>query len=366
MDIALLTTGADAPAIEHWIRGAKGGPYAVRHLPLATLQDSAGPLEARVNELLAEPDVGAVIVLSRCAAASAAVRQAAQAGLPVLCLVPVEASLDVHYELAVLAEQAGARLYPYWPQRLDPCYEQLRARAHAVRSAPTVLDVILGAETAQLAFDPGFLLANALAAGMGYLPEEVLALRDPDGTVRVVGERSDGHTVQFLVKSSQEPGFRVSLRSETESRPELCWRCSERCRLESAHATLSDHATDDAERRLVQAFLQAAGGSEVELATWDELLRALEVAEAVRRSLGRRRAVTVRAGLASPETQFKAAMTMWGCGLLSALVVLLPAIALLEFIGLRGHHLAMAILVALLVALGLFLLAQFLKPPAQN
>ena len=355
MKIAVFGTETQLDHVCQLIRRADPD-LEVRRLQLPGPERPLPELVPLVNELLAEEDVRAAVVAGACPAATEAVRQAVQAGLPVLAYVPLEASADVHYELGVIAQETGAWLMPWWPLLADPCYEAFeRCVRRACASGKAVLEIHVNVADDPSVWDRRVVELLGVAERLGFQPREVMAARRPTGELELSGDVSDRLAIRMTVRRGTSPAAELLL--QTADGTACRWSVGVVCDGE-AQVVSPPHDAQRAEQRLVERFVAAVGGEEP-AGQWEEVLRVLAVVDAARHSLRRRRAELVTEGVASAETHFKATMAMWGCGLLWALVLIVPAAVVLESLGVRvGAVLAGG---ALLV-LALFLVLQLLKP----
>ncbi len=367
MKVVLIGSDSERGRVRDLLRRACFGT-ATLELALPGPEVPLPELVASINQLLAEADVGAAVVVGGRVAAAAtheAVRQAVQAGLPVLTEVPLDPSADVHYELGVIAQETGAQLVPYWPMLADPCCERFAARARRVSSAEgAVLEIELDTATQRpLLADPSLAQLIGVAAELGFRPREVLATEQPTGELELRGFVSEQHALKLIVRQADAARVRLTLRTAQAT---ICrWTVARACRFEDGLAEQVPGEVDRrhepalAEEQFLTQFMRAAAGQGDPPANWDAALAAMAVLEAARYSMERKRTEPVTEGVASPETQFKATMTMWGCGLLWLLLLLVPTAVALESFGFAA---APALVGGLVVVLVLFLVVQFLKP----
>ena len=92
---------------------------------------SIGDLE----ELLADPDLDAVIVASSPTVRAAQLRRALQSECHVVCVHPADPSPDIAYEAAMIQADTGRVLLPMLPAALHPGIVRLAELARAVRRA---------------------------------------------------------------------------------------------------------------------------------------------------------------------------------------------------------------------------------------
>src|SRR5262245_14761718 len=85
-----------------------------------------------LEEVLADPQIEAVVVAGGPAVRSAQVRRALQAERHVLCVHPVDSSPDTAYEMAMLQNDVGVVLLPLLPEALHPGVRRLVECVHGL------------------------------------------------------------------------------------------------------------------------------------------------------------------------------------------------------------------------------------------
>ncbi len=88
------------------------------------------------------------------------------------------------------------------------------------------------------------------------------------------------------------------------------------------------YADRDEPAAAIEAIVEAAG-QRAEESTWSEAARAVELAEAVERSLLKGRTIELYSQEFSEESTFKGTMTSLGCGLLIAALLVIPLVGIL-------------------------------------
>jgi predicted dehydrogenase len=290
-----------------------------------------------LEEVLADPEVDAVIVGGDLAVRPAQLRRALQSERHVMCVYPPDQTPDIAYEADMIRQDTGRVLLPLLP---GPTYPALRRLAEFIhlpgkgveafspvgaflilemeRVAPRLPDGkptfpgwdllrALGGEIAEIS---GFAAEEhpeagepVLASGrfergglfhVTYLPDHP----DAQGRLTVVGDR--GRAELVFPASWQGPAF-------------LDWR--------DESGELREEAWDawDPWPVLVERFEAAVADG---APTWLDAVRGVELDDALRRSTERRRTSVLEYQEASEETGFKGTMTLVGCGLIWAILVL--------------------------------------------
>jgi predicted dehydrogenase len=290
-----------------------------------------------VEEVLADPQVDAVIVAGEPGVRPAQLRRALQSERHVLCVCPPDDTTDVAYEADLIRQDTGRVLFPLLTSGTHPAVRRLadfirlpgnekegaspvgafrllemeRVAPPPTEGKPTFSgwDLLrtLGGEIAEVS---GFAADEHAEAGqivlasgrfergglfhVTYLPDHPGA----QGCLSVIGERGRAELV-FPVGWGG-PAF-------------LDWR--------DESGELHEEAWDawDPWPSLVEWFEEAVADK---TPTWLEAVRGAELDDALRRSIERRRTSVLEYQEASEETGFKGTMTLVGCGLIWAILVL--------------------------------------------
>jgi predicted dehydrogenase len=328
------------------------------------------------EEVLADPAVTVVIAAGSPASRPVQLRRALQAERHVLCVRPGELPLDAAYEAALLQGDTGCVLVPLLPAALHPGVRRLAAFVsrtevagpEAAAVGPFVLlsveaeaagEVLLGLDAEAKPAFPGWEVLRALGGEI----EEVSAFAEreevgPGDAVLLAGRFAQGGLLHMtLLPRRPSPSLRLSVVG-TRGRAELyfplgwegpaflSWQDGGERREESweywdpwpalaevfekALAGLppeSEHvpqqlreaiATAPAAPRAARRPPPGTGGP----LTWQDAVRCLELDDAARRSISRRRASALEYPQASEEASFKGTMTLVGCGLVWAMLLL--------------------------------------------
>ena len=328
-----------------------------------------------LEEVLADPAVDAVIVAGGAGDRPAQLRRALQSERHVLCVHPAGLGPDIAYEAGMIQTDTGHRAVPLLPEALHPALLHMAelAWAQGAQGPPRLVeferhapeDFLLDAETAgHKPSVPGWDVLRAVGGEVAEVfayaaPEELL----PGEPLLLAGRFEEGGLFQATFLPHQpEPRWRLTVLGRYQ-RLELVFPQGW-----PGPARLTWHDASGAAREetypawnpwpaLVEVFeaavqndpvtrwqgdkvtKQAAiGTSQTALAdnspchlvtlspghlSWQEEVRCLELDDAARRSVARRRASTLEYQDATEEVGFKGTMTLVGCGLLWGGLVLL-------------------------------------------
>jgi predicted dehydrogenase len=301
-----------------------------------------------LEEVLADPAVEAVIVAGPLSIRPAQLRRALQSERHVLCAQPTGDTPDIAYEAAMIQGDTRRALVPVLPESLHPGIDRLADLIGAGEGPLGSLQLITvdgwsaGAGVAAAETDraklsvPGWDVLRRLRGEIA----EVSAYAEAEECVQgkpllLAGRFERGGLFQAtLLPRPARPRWSVTAlcsmgRAELvfpEGRPgpaRLVW-CSEDGRY--------GHETWDSVKpwlALVEAFEAAVTQAEAGTPrpggrpTWQDAVRGLELDDAARRSVERRRAGTLEYPEATEEASFKGTMTLVGCGLLWGMLLLL-------------------------------------------
>jgi predicted dehydrogenase len=332
-----------------------------------------------MEEVLADPTVDAVIVAGRPGDRAAQLRRALQSERHVVCVHPADQTPDTAYEAAMIQGDTRQVLLPLLPEALHPAVRRLAEllRGEAPSAAPgngvkdqtaiTALPragVRLPAPTLQLLemerWSPDPVLLDADTPGHKPSLPGWDVLRAVGGEILEVfafaaPEEMTPEEPLLLAGRFEHGGlFQASL---VPNRPEPRWRLAAVTRYDRAELVFREGWPGPArltwrdvsgERReetweawnpwpvLVQVFERATGAARSaghEILTWQDAVRCLELDDAARRSVERRRASTLEFQEATEEAGFKGTMTLVGCGLLWGSLLLLILSRWLPWLG---------------------------------
>jgi hypothetical protein len=317
------------------------------------------------EEILADPTVEAIIVASPLSVRPAQLRRVLQSERHAICVYPPDFSLDSPHEAAMIQGDTGVVLFPLLKEGLHPAVSRLGDFLRSPSKLGTLLLLEVhrslpsedsSAAASDRSFFPGWdvlrRLGGEIAEVVGYAAKEMPTTGEP---IVISGrfQREGIFQLTFL------PGGLVcglSFRAHgTQAKAHLDfpagWSGPARLSLQSL-ATSIGQANEEGKWEpwspwpvLVTAFEEAlarprnimpggqiaASPGPTEVAaevqgssypTWPDAIRGLELDDAVRRSIERRRASTLEYQEATEEAGFKGTMTLVGCSMLWAMLLL--------------------------------------------
>jgi predicted dehydrogenase len=351
-----------------------------------------------MEEVLADPEVEAVIVAGKPADRPAQLRRALQSERHVLCVHPADDSPDLAYEAAMIQGDTGMILLPLVAEALHPALRQMKELLTAAGELRLVemerwsTDTPL-LETGTPGHDAGLpgwdvlrFVGGEIIEIVGLAPAEEMQAEEP---VLLSGRFERGGLLQVtLLPQQAEARWRLTVRT-TVSRLELQfpdgWPGAARLTWIDEQGQHREETWDpwDPWAALVEVFEERVGRRQLAAVTggqqavsnedkissrplgptlrptvhgprpilsWQDEVRCLELDDAARRSIERRRASTLEYQEATEEATFKGTMTLAGCSLLWGSLILLLLSAWLPFLGWL-----------ILPVFGLFLLLQLLR-----
>jgi predicted dehydrogenase len=305
-----------------------------------------GPQAQRLHDLedlLADPAVEAVVVAGTPANRTVQLRRALQSERHVLCAYPPDAVPDGAYEAAMIQKDTGRVLLPLLPEALHPgvvrMAEVLRSGTRPLveprlieverrAEGPVLLD--LGSGGHRLAF-PGWDVLRALGGEVAEVwalaAREELSQEEP---VLVSGRFERGLLFQAaLLPFQSDPRWRV-VAVGSHGSAELLFPVGPRgpafLSWRDADGETHEESWDawDPWPPLVTLFEEAVAESpSPRRLTWQDAVRCLELDDAARRSVQKRRASTMEYQEASEEVGFKGTMTLVGCGIIWLTIVII-------------------------------------------
>jgi predicted dehydrogenase len=316
------------------------------------------------------------------AARADATRALVQAGRPLLLSHPAELSMLWAWEVEMIRQDVGGRVMPLLPDRLHPFVTRLRSLLEAALagggSRGAVESVVLERRMIDRQRDTVLTWlardADLVRVVVGE-PTRIAALGvAPDAEPTAWNSLTVGLTgpasvpVRWQVAGGSRPGLDLTVHCErttvTVSIPDdwsQPWRW-----IEPDHP--AEEAGFDRAATMVDLFAGRARDrdeGDVPPALWSDAARAIELAEAVPRSLAKGRGVDLHQEEFSEMGTFRGTMASAGCGLLLAALGLLVVATLVggiahEFGWDVGGRIVAAWPLVVLVALGGFLLLQLL------
>jgi myo-inositol 2-dehydrogenase/D-chiro-inositol 1-dehydrogenase len=286
-----------------------------------------------LDDALATPGIELVVVGGPLPARGEALRRAAVEGLAIICLHPPGEDSEAYYQVALAHAETGAVIVPDLPLRLHPGVARLRqavasGELGAFRVVRHESPVPPGhADLARLAFPR---LVDAVRALLGEI-EALTASGDPPG------EHPD---LELVVQLRAGEGRRAEVRT---------WAGHEgpaRLTVTGAAGSLTlEYGSDLAmPARLIRQGGSSQSGEQIlALGLWDpheaivqalsapalgptliDGTRAMELSEAVMRSLRRGRTIDLHYESISEDSTFKSVMTSTGCMILLGALSVLP------------------------------------------
>jgi predicted dehydrogenase len=296
-----------------------------------------------LEELLADPTIEAVIVAGKPDNRSVQLRRALQSERHVLCVHPAEGTPDIAYEASLLQKDTGMVLFPVLPEALHPGVLRLR---EMVRSGTrplvtlrlikmerwSVEAVLTTTDAAGLrpAF-PGWEVLRTIGGEIvevfALAPQETV---DPEQPILLSGRFEPAGLFQMThVPFQNRPRWRL-VAVGSHGRAELTfpqgwggpaflfWQGSDGETHEEAWDAWDPWPT--VLQRFEDAVTRNPGKTTPEKAPkrseWENEIRCLELDDAARRSVQKRRSSTLEFQEVSEEVGFKGTMTLVGCGII--------------------------------------------------
>ena len=339
MNVLILGDGDEELSWARWILGRPEHRLEAAYPGFPDSSMAGIPAPRDLEDALSRPGLDLVIVGGPIESRGESLRRAAAEGYAIICLHPPGADSEAYYQVALSREETGAVIVPDLPLRLHPGIRAIRQallaeelgsfRGLRMEAPPPARDASLVRFAFARAIDavrPIIGDVNALTA-TGDPPGD-----DPELEV-VVHLRSSGtRSAEVRIRSGTSGSVRLTLLGLLGT------------------LTLEIDMRQPHEARFLRQ--QATGGPEsIELPPWDpheaifavltgsigrreggelpgpNLLdgtRAMELAEAVTRSLRRGRTVELHYESISEDATFKSVMTSTGCMVFLAALALLP------------------------------------------
>lgn len=307
---------------------------------------------ADLEEVLVDPQLDAVIVAGGISMRAAQLRRALQAECHVLCVHPADPSPDIAYEAALIQADTGRVLLPLLPMTVHPGIRRLKDLALSPRLIELEIwateEVLLAGRSASV---PGWDVLR-------YLGGEIAEVFVLTGSADLAAGQPASASGRFLTGSlfqatylphQAESRWRVALvmpEGRAEVRFEHGWPGpAQFTYADGSGAEQAEHwDAFDPWAALIERFEQAvetaalkkpAPGKVAEasltrtpaLLGWQDELRSLELDVAARRSAEKGRSSTLDLQESSADASFKGAMTLVGCSLIwAALLVLIVSV----------------------------------------
>ncbi len=319
-----------------------------------------------VEEVLADPAIEAVIVAGSLTDRPAQLRRALQSERHVLCVHPADQTPDTAYEAALIQGDTGCVLLPLLTEARHPGIERLAQLARTPdgplgtfrlvemerwSSEAVLIEAgVSGQKPALPGWDVLRALGGEIAELSAFAAREELAPEEP---LLVTGRFERGGLFQMtLLPGQQEPRWRLAVvgsYGRAELSFPLGWPGPSRLSWRDETGELHEETWDTwnpwpalvggFELRSAEVSQQprpspwtpepaaesraALTVTQSRLPRWTDAIRCLELDDAARRSVERRRASALEYPEATEEVGFKGTMTLVGCGVLWGVLLLL-------------------------------------------
>lgn len=301
-----------------------------------------------LEEVLANPEIEAIVVAGTPANRPAQLRRALQSERHVLCVHPADGAPDLAYEAALLQGDSHCVLMALLTESLHPAVQRLATLTRsgaAPLAAPRLIQVerwttdaiLLDTSKENRPAFPGWDLLRTLGGEVAEVSaltrREELELEEP---VLLTGRFESGLLFEVsLIPHQEQERLRVTIvgsqGSVDLSFPDgregvsfLSWESPEGGYQEETWEPWSPWLSlvEIFEMSLKQAGQPATPRKPPVADPWQAEVRCLELDDAARRSATRRRSSLMEYQEASEEVGFKGTMTLVGCGLLWLLILL--------------------------------------------
>ncbi len=312
-------------------------PLSATELPTA----SAAPRRiADTEEVLADSSIELILVAGPLALRPQQLRRAIQSEHHVLCVYPPDLTPEAAYEAAMIQEDTGLGLLPLLPHALHPGVLRLGALVRQSLGQLVLLqgeitssgEILTGLdEAAPKAAFPGWEVLRTIGGEIdevsAFAPTEELQAGE---AVLVSGRFAQGGLLQMTLLP-QQPSSQVRFIAVGRSgRAELylpqSWDGPAFLTFSDAAGQAREEAWDrwDPWLAFIEPVEAAAGRRDREApVSWQDAIRGLELDDAARRSVQRRRASALEYPEPTEETGFKGTMTLVGCSLVWGVLLLL-------------------------------------------
>jgi len=372
MNFLILGNG---PEEQQWAQEVNA---AERHEVLAVFPSIEGlqtPSQPEDFEAaLALAGIEAVIVGGEKEVRTEWLRRVAATGLPAICLHPPGDDSEGYYQVALSRHETGSVLVPDLPARLHPGLEALRRAIQGEELGRFRALIQESSGWDDLVHDHFSKRIDVIRALLGEV-ESLTGLGDPPGpdpdlSLVVQLRGPNARRAEVRITSGREEWERLTIQGSEgtlalEYRPDTFTEARLVRQVEQQGEVTTDLPAWSPHQALLSILDQAIhsheeGGPHPDLF---DGTRAMEVTEAVVRSLRRGRTVDLHYEVISEASNFKSVMTSAGCMLLLGILFVLPIALAGPALGMNWTlYLAYAILPILI----LFALLQFLRFAAND
>jgi myo-inositol 2-dehydrogenase/D-chiro-inositol 1-dehydrogenase len=378
MNVLILGTGPEEEDWGHWFLN-----HAEYHLAaLCPGLSGADFQDVRITDdfdaALATAGLSLVIVGGPVDARGEALRRAAAEGLAIICLHPPGLDSEAYYQVALSRSETGAVVVPYLPLRLHPGVASLRmamstGELGALRSIRHEYSADSSAgDLARSEFPRAVDVVRSLVGEI----EALTASGDPPG------ERPDTElVVQLRAPAGRRAEVRISVATRSEP-PRLTLSGSNgsltleydprflfparliRSAGASTHDRIDELESWDAHEAIIETVLSRLNQRDEDRRpsqgpTLQDGTRAMELSEAVVRSLRRGRTIDLHYESISEESSFKSIMTSTGCMILLGALLILPLALAGPALGVNGTIYIAYIIPPLLIAFAAIQILRF-------
>ncbi|GIW80663.1 MAG: hypothetical protein KatS3mg105_2470 [Gemmatales bacterium] len=317
--------------------GGASKPHAAR----AVLENHSlrCPFVPDVEEILADPLIEWVIVAGSLDARAQQLRRALRSERPVLCVFPPDLSPDIAYEASLIQQDTRQPLFPILLESLHPACQRLSDLLGSTGERFELIEIERQENDDALAIFRDWQLLRHL--GGEIVEVSAFAAADEvraDQPLLLAGQFENGgifHSTHLPSRTTQAPGPRLwpdRLRVwHGKQCYELVFASADGQAMltatdENGHRSAVPFEQGDPWARLVaiieSSWEQRQSKNKLPLC-WQDAVRSLELADAAKRSVKRRRTSLLDYQEANEEVGFKGTMTLVGCGMLWLILLLL-------------------------------------------
>jgi myo-inositol 2-dehydrogenase/D-chiro-inositol 1-dehydrogenase len=346
MNVLILGDGPEERAWASWF-AARPEHHVQAIYPSSTDEDLREVAAVdNLDEALVLAGLELVVVGGPLALRGEALRRVAAEGLAIICIHPPGEDSEAYYQVSLSRAETGAVVVPYLPLRLHPGVTRLRqvlASGELCGFRGVRHECPAGPEDGELARGAFPRMVDVVRAVLGEI-EALTASGDPPGEhpdVELLVQLRAGEGRRAEVRTwpgGEEParltitGAAGSLALEYDRQLAAPARLIRRTGAGSSGEQISELEAWDPHAAILEILhtAMAAGGAAsgsttpAPSPTLDDGTRAMELSEAVVRSLRRGRTIDLHYESISEESTFKSIMTSTGCMILLASLLILP------------------------------------------
>jgi predicted dehydrogenase len=319
----------------------------------ASFQARFGPHARQIpdlEEILADPVIEMVVVAGSAANRPAQLRRALQSERHVACVYPPDDSPDIAHEASMLQSDARKLLFPILPNSQHPAVVEMATSLRAATAEGAMLRIEIGQQkqvVAEPSTQPLCFPAWVVLRRLGGEIAEVAGLATSQSPtecepIAINGRFESG--LLFQISMTSVAGWRIALDLNNGhidlfmpigpggpaylTRTDQGAQAHERCWSEwdpwPGLVTAFDDALDHfGKPTSLPVNSSTADERNPRTPSWKDVIRGLELDDALRRSIKYGRSVTLDYQEGSEEVGFKGTMTLVGCAMLWVLVAAL-------------------------------------------